>query len=52
MIKKRGLAENDLSALKNCIAESKEKGFSKGLRKSNGKSPKKQKIGKHVVNRK
>ena len=31
------------SAFKICVAESKEKGFSKGLRKSNGKSNKKRK---------
>jgi hypothetical protein len=37
------LAEINLSALKICVAESKEKGFSKGLRKSHEKSNKKSK---------
>ena len=44
MIKKRGLAENDLSALKNCIAESKEKGFSKDYEKAMKNPIKSQKI--------
>ena len=47
----KGLTENKPSALKICIAVSKEKGFFETKRKSRGNnSPKVRNQGKHVVN--